>query len=666
MHTRSLAVLLAVFAIPASTLLAQAPQQAPQQAAQQAPQPEGRVVHEKVNPYTFQPKDVSVAAGPNVNLRETFEALGPEAIEWYQHVQTLSNPWFEGRCPGSEGHERAVEYIAWWMEKLGLAPAFGDSAAGSSSYRQPFTLTGAEPIVKAGALDVQGKALARDKDFIVAAASAGGSVTAPIAFAGYAIKEGKDGYTSFDGDDDLRGKIAVLFRFAPLGPDGNERWAGQEGAPRIRMADKLREVAERGAAGILVVNAPDAKSADRPLEDLRTSRWGGSRGIPVMQITVEAADALMRAADPQGRDLRTLRSLADEGTLKDFAGKPDVKVTMTAEIGESTVPAANVGGILQGKGSLKDEWIIIGGHLDHVGYGRFGTDPANRGQLHPGADDNASGTAGVLVSARRLGELYAAAPSDANLRSVLFLCFSGEESGLDGSAYWTKNPSIPPKSVTAMLNMDMIGRLRNDELSIGGTGTAKGFDAKLEPHIKSSGLFVHADPSGSGPSDHASFYRVGVPVLFFFTGTHDNYHRPSDKGYTVNPAGATKIVRLVGDIAADLADDPQRLEFQSSEGTPGQDRGYASVRLGVMPSMNDADAGGVLVESVSAGTSAADAGIQKGDILFSWNGKELGGPGDLMSRLRDHRPGDKVRIALRRDGKDLDVTVTLKASQPRE
>lgn len=662
MHTRSLAVLLAVLAIPASTLLAQTSPQAPQQ----APQQEGRVVHEKVNPYTFQPKDVSVAAGPNVNLRETFEALGPEAIEWYQHVQTLSNPWFEGRCPGTAGHDRAVEYLAWWMERLGLEPAFGDSAAGTREYRQPFRLTGAEPVVKAGALEVQGKALERNKDFIVAAASSDGSVTAPIAFAGYAIKEGKDGYTSFDGDEDLRGKIAVVFRFSPLGPDGNELWAGQEGAPRIRMADKLREVAERGAAGILVVNAPDAKSADRPLEDLRSSRWGGARGIPVMQITVEAADALMRAADPQGRDLRTLRSLADGGTLKDFAGKSDVTVAMTAEIGESTVPAANVGGILPGKGTLKDEWIIIGGHFDHVGYGLFGTDPANRGKLHPGADDNASGTAGVLVSARRLGELYAAAPSDANLRSVLFLCFSGEESGLDGSAYWTKNPSIAPKSVTAMLNMDMIGRLRNDELSIGGTGTAKGFDAKLEPHIKASGLFVHADPAGGGPSDHASFYRVGVPVLFFFTGTHDNYHRPSDKGFTVNPAGATRIVKLVGDIAADLADDPQRLEFQSSEGAPGQDRGYASVRLGVMPSMNDADAGGVLVESVSSGTSAADAGIQKGDILFSWNGKELSGPGDLMARLRDHRPGDQVRIALRRDGKDLDVTVTLKASKPRE
>ncbi|MFO0827498.1 MAG: M28 family peptidase [Phycisphaerales bacterium] len=631
---------------------------------------EGKSIHETVNPYGFQPKDTSVVVdAKSVNLKQVFEDLGPDAIEWYQHVVTLSNPYFEGRCPGTEGHDRAVAYLEWWMKKIGLEPAFKpDSASGTdgASYRQPFELTGNEPKVLSANVVVDGKTFVRDTDYAVCAASAKGDVTAPLAFAGYGIVKGAGDYTSFGDGADLKGRVAILFRREPLDADGNAKWEKETDRPRIRMADKLGALVERGAAAIIVVNPPGAKANDRPLEDLRTSRWGGPRGVPVVQLTTEAADALVRQADPQGRDLMALRRLADEGTTKEFAMKSDVKATIAADVGEATVPASNVGGVLVGKGALKDEWIIVGGHFDHVGYGMFGTDPKNRGQLHPGADDNASGTAGVLVLAREMKEQYDAAPADANLRSVLFLNFSGEESGLDGSKWWVKHPTLPADKISAMLNMDMIGRLRNDELSIGGVGTAKGFADRVDEHVKASGLTVHADATGRGPSDHASFYGAGVPVLFFFTGTHESYHRPTDKGYTVNPAGAIKTIDLVKAIALDLADDPQRLEFTSSEGGASNDRGYAPVRLGLMPAMGEADAGGVKVEAVSSGTSAAEAGIKEGDLLLTWNGKELTGPGDMMSRLREHQPGDHVTIVLRRDGKEQEVTVVLKASRPRE
>ena len=432
------------------------------------------------------------------------------------------------------------------------------------------------------------------------------------------------------------------------------------------MADKISAVISRGATAVLVVNAPGATMADRPLEDLRSSRWGAGHNVPVVQITTEAADALVKKADPQGRDLMALRMLADSGATKEFALKSDVTVQVATEISDAKVPTANIGGILPGKGPLKDEWLIIGGHFDHVGYGLFGTDPKFRGQLHPGADDNASGTAGVLVLARQMKEAYDATPADASLRSVLFICFSGEESGLDGSKWWAKHPTLPADKVSAMLNMDMIGRLRNDELSVGGIGTAKGFDTKLEASMKGSGLTIHADPTGRGPSDHASFYNAGVPVLFFFTGTHDVYHRPGDKAYTVNPAGAIKTLALVRAISMDLVDDAQRLEFTSTDEAKSPDRGYGPVRLGVMPAMGEADAGGVRVENVSAETSAAEAGIKKDDLLLAWNGQELTGPGDMMARLREHKPGDEVKITLRRDGKEQEVTVKLKASKPRE
>src|SRR5262249_36483898 len=158
------------------------------------------------------------------------------------------------------------------------------------------------------------------------------------------------------------------------------------------------------------------------------------------------------------------------------------------------------------------------------GYGMFGADPKNRGQLHPGADDNASGTAGVLVLARQMKEIYDAASPDANLRSVLFLNFSGEESGLDGSKFYLKHPTLGAEKIDAMLNMDMIGRLRSDDLTLYGTGSAKELDAMVEGHVATSGLIVRADPTGRGPSDHASFYNANVPVLFVTTGSHDVYH----------------------------------------------------------------------------------------------------------------------------------------------
>jgi hypothetical protein len=634
-------------------------------APEPASAPPERIVRGAVNPYGFQPKDLTVAVDARTtNLRQLFEELGPDAIEWYQHVQTLSNPWFEGRAPGTGGHDRAVEYLEWWMERIGLEPAFSES----QSFRQPFELSGRERKAEVARLGFGGQEFAAGRDFTVLAVSGEGEASAPLAFAGYAIKEGPDGYTSFaqSSADDVKGRVVLFFRYEPLDAEGQSKWGGRRLTPASAIGPKIRHLADLGAAAIVMVNAPGAKDAPPGLEDLRSSRFGEPVGVPVVQVTPEVADAWVKTLDPQGRDLATLRSLCDDGSLQTIALAADRPVTVAAKVADGKVPAANVGGILRGRGPLADEWLVVGAHFDHVGYGLFGADPANRGQLHPGADDNASGTGALLVLARRLQEEYAAAPPDANFRSVLFLGFSAEESGLDGSRHWVKNPSLPADRITAMFNLDMMGRLRSDELNVGGIGSAEGFDAKLAPHFTASGLTIRADPNGRGPSDHANFYGAGVPVLFFFTGTHDLYHRPGDRAHTVNPAGALAVLDLVESISLDLVDDPERLKFTSTDGGKTPDRGYAGVRLGVMPGMAEDGEPGVLVENVSAETSAAEAGIRKGDVLLAWEGKELNGAGDMMARLREHQPGDRVKITLRRDGKEETVTVTLKASQPRE
>jgi hypothetical protein len=400
--------------------------------------------------------------------------------------------------------------------------------------------------------------------------------------------------------------------------------------------------------------------------------------VPCFFAEPATVDAILKAADPEGRDLATLRARAD-GATKDapaatVLGKDDAKVALAVSTDSGAMVTHNVGGVLRGKGALADEWIVVGAHYDHVGYGAFGADPSNRGKVHPGADDNASGTSGMLVLTRRLTDAYKAAPEGANLRSVLFLAFSAEEMGLNGSRAYVKKPSIAADKVDVMLNMDMIGRMRASELVVGGIESAKDFGAKLEPFFKESGLTIYADPSGRGPSDHASFFGAGIPVMFFFSGVHDIYHKPGDMGYTVDPRGVPAILDLVEKIALWRAGSESRLEFQNgaprvsppprvADAAPGgNDRGYAPVRLGIQPGMTEDGESGILVESVSPNTSAADGGIKPGDILLSWNGESLASTADMMTKLRASKPGDIAKIRLLRDGKEMTLDVELKAS----
>jgi Zn-dependent M28 family amino/carboxypeptidase len=346
------------------------------------------------------------------------------------------------------------------------------------------------------------------------------------------------------------------------------------------------------------------------------------------------------------------------------------RVSLETKLSSGGTPTQNVGGVLRGKGSLADEWVVVGAHFDHVGYGYFGTSPQYTGQVHPGADDNASGSGAMLCVAQAMADIYGGKDAPKDARSILFLGFTGEESGLRGSRWFVEHPTIPGDKITMMINMDMVGRLRSDDLSVGGMNSGKGMIDILRPVFERSGLTIHADPSGRGPSDHASFYGVGVPVTFIYTGNHDIYHTPKDKGYTLNPEGAAKIVALAADMATTMATRPEKLEFQSDGGKTA-DRGYAAVRLGVMPSMSEDDRTpdmpkGVLVDGVSAETSAADAGIAKGDVLVTWNGEAIETTGAMMTKLRSHKPGDVVKVKLWRGGKDMEVDVTLRAAKPKE
>lgn len=648
--------------------------------AQEAKQP-GTVIEGSVDVYNWAPADKSHAVeAKDINLRRVFEDMGPVATQWYQHVLTLSNPWMEGRAPGLRGNDLAAEYVEFWLKRAGLEPAFPVEGADGvtpkegpwKSYRQHFTLTGGAPKVETAKASVGADALEEGKDFSVLAICGNGKVEAPVVFVGYGIEKGKDGYTSFAESDDLTGKIAMVMRYEPLDDRGRSRWAERRFSEHSGMLDKIEALVKRGVVGIVMVAPPGARDGKERLEDVSSSRWGRPEPVPIVQISVPTAEKLLAAADTPRGSLMDWRKLADEGTIKTVALGDKARIALETKMSAGGTPAQNVGAVLRGKGSLADEWVVVGAHFDHVGYGYFGTSPGNTGKLHPGADDNASGTSAMLCIAQAMADIYGGKDAPADARSILFLGFTAEESGLRGSKWFVEHPTIPGDKTALMINMDMVGRLRSDDLSVGGVGSAKDFMQVLRPIFESSGLTIRADPTGRGPSDHASFYGAGIPVLFVYTGNHDEYHTPQDFGYTVNPAGAAKIVALASEIAKAVATRPAKLEFNSTDGMRSPDRGYAAVRLGVMPAMGgeeDADPKapkGVRVDSVSADTSAADAGIKKGDILVKWDGEPLEGAGAMMGKLRAHKPGDVVKVTIWRDGKEQVVEVTLRASKPRE
>jgi hypothetical protein len=467
-----------------------------------------------------------------ISFEDLFVALGPEATQWYQHVVTLSNPYFEGRAPGSEGIGHAADYIEFYFRQIGLEPAF-----------------------PAPEIDP-----------------------------------------------------------AQVSPDWRDEAAPPDGANAS--------------------SAPAAATGDEP---------GGGAA----------------AAWTTYRQPFTVRN----------TGQQEAMLT-------NRVWTENVGGVLPGRGGLAGEWIVIGAHYDHVGYGRrriayegegearvavgIEGDP---GPVHTGADDNASGTSAMLVLAKRLAAAYADSAEGASLRSILFMAFSAEEMGLLGSRHYTRNATIEASNIDAMINLDMVGRLRTNMLAVGGVGTAEGFMDVLRPHFERSDLIIYADPNGTGPSDHASFYGSDVPVLFFFTGTHSVYHRPGDQGYTVDPEGAARIIDLTGDIAWDLATRPERLKFVRVAGADDGERPRSRApraSLGIMPDMDAQVETGILIGQVFDGTAAADAGLRKGDLIVAWNGQPIAGRNDLFARLGESKPGDLVTLEVIRDAVKTEVKVTLR------
>ena len=334
---------------------------------------------------------------------------------------------------------------------------------------------------------------------------------------------------------------------------------------------------------------------------------------------------------------------------------------VSLSIAREKIAVKNVVGILDGAGPLAKETVVLGAHYDHLGYGGKGSGSLAAGTkaIHHGADDNASGTTALIELARRFG-----ADKNRQGRRLVFIAFSGEEMGLLGSMHYVDHPLVPLDSTVAMINMDMVGRLRDDEksgkgkLEVGGTGSAKEFDGLIDKLNAKFEFDVKKNKSGVGPSDHTSFYLKGVPVFFLFTGLHKQYHKPTDTVDLINFAGMKKIVDLVEDLTRQLATETPRPEYVKGVGSMFTG-GIGSVpRLGFMPGNYDDDADGVLIGSVTKDGPADKGGVKDGDRIVAVAGEPIKNMTMYMQIMGKQKRKEPVELTVDRKGAKVKLTVT--------
>ncbi|MCS7301492.1 MAG: M20/M25/M40 family metallo-hydrolase [Fimbriimonadales bacterium] len=554
------------------------------------------------------------------------------------HVKYLASPELEGRFAIAPGAYKAADYIARVFQQSGLEPK------GTSGYFQDWELTlgfkpGAENYLKLKRGSVwEAPAAAVRPTNMTANAKAEGE----LVFVGYGISQPNAGYDDYERVD-VNGKIAVILRGAP-------RFEGV--SPEIQRAArapvKVRTAIEKGAKGVILVNRPDFDH----LMPVGMRGRAPATEIPVMNVSASVGDKLLQ---PLGL------TVADAIRRIDEKGLPiSAEIGATAEIATSIEPnrgvARNVIGFISGSDpNLRDEVIVIGAHYDHLGFGEVASLAPETGEIHYGADDNASGTAAIMELARLL-----ALNREKLKRSVLVIAFSAEEEGLLGAIHFLQNPTVPRENIVAMLNFDMVGRMTNNRVSVSGVGTAAEWENILKA-ANTDNLNLQLSQSASGGSDHMPFIRANIPALFFFTGMHPDYHRPSDTWDKINYEGQAQIVALAERVVYDLASRPERLRFTRPQASPQEQparRGFR-VRIGLIPAYSEQE--GVLLEGVAPNSPAEKAGLKTGDRIVAAMGQRVKNIEELTALYEKMEPGKPVEFTVIREGKEITIQVTPEA-----
>ena len=573
-------------------------------------------------------------------------------------VRTLASPAYEGRGPGTAGLDSAARFIAGEMRWLGLAPGGDDG-----TYFQKFDVTTGVAVGEPCAIEIGGRRFPLGDDFQPLGFSTNGTLRAPVVFAGYGITAPGYDYDDYAGLD-VHDKLVLVLSNEPGEMDSTSRFDGNINTPHAEVRTKAINAREHGALGLLVVDGP-RYHAGEPLRRPRADGGGYmTSGLIAGQISAAAAAALLRGAKGDGIDrFSAAERLAALQMAIDESGKPysaalAESATVTVTLRRTRTGIRNVIGIIPGRDTTRA--LVIGAHYDHLGYGSESSLAPDSHLPHLGADDNASGVAAMLsVAAWKLPlGVEALRPR----HTLVFCAFTGEELGLVGSSHFVDSPARPLETIEAMVNMDMVGRLRENKLMVMGVGTAVEFPAMVAAANQNGpGFALRTSSDGYGPSDHSSFYKRHVPVLALFTGAHADYHKPSDSADKIEAEGLWRVALYARDLVDSLDARPrptfQQAKADSSAGRIAGGGGYGAY-LGTIPDYMQTE-GGVLLTGVRSGSPADSAGLKGGDVIVRFDGVRVDNIYDYTFALRSRKPGQRVRISVKRAGADIELLAVL-------
>ena len=573
-------------------------------------------------------------------------AQQPDRLQ--QDVKYLASEALEGRRTGTKGATEAANYIAKEFSRLGLKPLASAAQRKGSRYLQSFPYVAGVKLGKGNGFlfshgDTPESPVAIETagtDWLPLGFSSSAKVDGGLVFVGYGITASELNHNDY-ASGNARGKIAIALQGTPDGANPHGQFARFEGV-------RWKAVAARNAgAKALVVIAREANFTDDRLAKLRYDNNAGDAGLPVVVISRPAADRLLKTSG------LSVAQLEQSPAARPLNGS----LLLTTDIIRNEVPAYNVIGMLEGSDPLlKNEVIIIGAHYDHLGRGGEGSGSLapTSGDIHHGADDNASGTAGVLELAR----LFTSQKPNPK-RTIVFMAFGGEEEGLLGSNYYVNHPLLPLANTVAMINMDMIGRMKDRRLVIGGVGTAKEWrDIMAADTEKSFQLTLNED--GFGPSDHSSFYAKQIPVLFFWTGTHNDYHKPSDTFEKINYDDQVLILKMVARIVNQLGTADKRLTYTTAKSDPAPRTGGFRVYLGTIPNYADSK-DGLLIDGVRDNSPAAKAGLKAGDKIVKIGARDIKDVYDYTAALGEMKAGEEYVVEVVRGTEKLSLKLKAEA-----
>jgi len=643
-----------------------------------------------------------------------------------KHVSYLASDQLEGRRTGEKGATYAAGYVSNMFARYKLkAGVFKTSKGGNpqAGFLQAFPYIGGIELGKDNLLEItdtrERSKIALKSEWAPLGFSPNAKIPfAPVVFTGFGISSQKLKYDDYKGLE-VKDKIVLALDGVPDNENPHNFFFLFNAHAKAKIAK------ERGAKALILISRKKDFSKDKLA--LRFNQTLGETSLPTIVISRQLAAKILKTAEiglVKEEEILNAKAKSEKIGSESLVSKDRALLAnLNVNLIKKKVDAYNVIGVLEGKDPvLKNQVIVIGAHYDHLGRGGSGSLAVNSKEIHHGADDNASGTSAMLDLARQFSS------NRNNKRTIVFIAFGGEEEGLLGSKFWVNNPTIPLGNIVAMINMDMVGRLKNRKLTVGGIGTAnewnplvtilnlKGeiehallengvccINAKVENNrivlvgatqrakyadairigqkaAKGRGIINHVtladdalrkdapkaaprfalqlNQDGFGPSDHSSFYGKKIPVLFFFTGTHTDYHKPSDTAEKINYTGLEKITNFVSTLVRTIDRNPKRPTYTvaKSSGMSGARRGF-SISLGTVPSYADGNNDGLVLEGVRDNSPASKAGIESGDKIVKLAGKEIRNISDYVFVLGEMKAGTEYDIVVLRGKEKLSLKI---------